>query len=111
MKAGCFALLEQRYNVSQLDKNSHLFVSDSDISDFPGRRFVIEKTTSMNKRELKAALDGINRANITVRNFPLTVAELRRKLKVSEGGQHYLFATTLARDQHLLILCDRTSET
>ena len=105
MKAGCFALLEQRYNVSQLDKNSHLFVSDSDISDFPGRRFIIEKTTSMNKRELKAALDGINRANITVRNFPLSVAELRKRLKLKDGGDHYLFATTVAGNQHQLFLC------
>ena len=105
MKAGCFALLEQRYNVSQLDKNSHLFVSDSDISDFPGRRFVIEKTTSMNKRELKEALDGINRANITVRNFPLSVAELRKRLKLKDGGDHYLFATTVAGNQHQLFLC------
>ena len=105
MKAGCFALLEQRYNVSQLDKNSHLFVSDSDISDFPGRRFVIEKTTSMNKRELKAALEGIDRANITVRNFPLSVAELRKRLKLKDGGDHYLFATTVAGNQHQLFLC------
>ena len=105
MKAGCFALLEQRYNVSQLDKNSHLFVSDKDISDFPGRRFIIEKTTSMNKRELKAALDGINRANITVRNFPLSVAEVRKRLKLKDGGDHYLFATTVAGNQHQLFLC------
>ena len=108
MKAGCFALLEQRYNVSQLDKNSHLFVSDSDISDFPGRRFIIEKNTSMNKRELKAALDGINRANITVRNFPLSVAELRKRLKLKDGGNLYLFATTLADGQHQLFLCRKT---
>ena len=105
MKAGCFALLEQRFKVAQLDKNSHLFVSDSDISDFPGRRFIIEKTTSMNKRELKAALDGINRANITVRNFPLSVAELRKRLKLKDGGDHYLFATTVAGNQHQLFLC------
>ena len=105
MKAGCFTLLEQRFGVAQLDKNSHLFVSDSDISDFPGRRFIIEKTTSMNKRELKAALDGINRANITVRNFPLSVAELRKRLKLKDGGDHYLFATTVAGNQHQLFLC------
>ena len=105
MKAGCFTLLEQRFGVAQLDKNSHLFVSDSDISDFPGRRFIIEKTTSMNKRELKAALEGINRANITVRNFPLSVAELRKRLKLKDGGDHYLFATTVAGNQHQLFLC------
>ena len=105
MKAGCFTLLEQRFKVSQLDKNSHLFVSDRDISDFPGRRFSIEKTTSMNKRELKAALAGIDKANITVRNFPLSVAELRKRLKLKEGGDLYLFATTIAGHQHQLFLC------
>ena len=105
MKAGCFAALEQRFGVQQLDKNSHLFVADHDISDFPGRRFVIEKTTSMNKRELKAALEGIDRANITVRNFPMSVAELRKRLKLKDGGDLYLFATTIAGNQHQLFLC------
>ena len=108
MKAGCFTLLEQRFHVSQLDKNSHLFVSDHDISDFPGRRFTIEKTTSMNKRELKTALAGIDRANITVRHFPLSVAELRKRLKLKDGGNLYLFATTLADGQHQLFLCRKT---
>lgn len=108
MKAGCFTLLEQRFNVSQLDKNSHLFVSNHDISDFPGRRFTIEKTTSMNKRELKTALAGIDNANITVRNFPLSVAELRKRLKLKDGGNLYLFATTLADGQHQLFLCRKT---
>ena len=105
MKAGCFALLEQRFKVSQLDKNSHLFVSDRDISDFPGRRFIIEKTTSMNKRDLKATLAGIDKANITVRNFPMSVAELRKRLKLKDGGDLYLFATTIAGHQHQLFLC------
>ena len=105
MKAGCFTLLEQRFGVAQLDKNSHLFVSDIDICDFPGRRFFIEKTTSMNKRELKAALADIDRANITVRNFPMSVAELRKRLKLKDGGDLYLFATTIAGHQHQLFLC------
>ena len=108
MKAGCFAALEQQFGVQQLDKNSHLFVADHDISDFPGRRFVIEKTTSMNKRELKTALAGIDRANITVRNFPMSVAELRKRLKLKDGGDLYLFATTLADNQHQLFLCRKT---
>ena len=105
MKAGCFALLEQRFKVAQLEKNSHLFVSDKDIVDFPGRRFIIEKTTSLNKRELKSALTGIECANITVRNFPMSVAELRKRLKLKEGGDLYLFATTIAGHQHQLFLC------
>ena len=105
MKAGCFAALEREFGVQQLDKNSHLFVANHDISDFPGRRFIIEKITSMNKRELKTALAGVDRANIAVRNFPLSAVELRKRLKLKDGGDLYLFATTLADHQHQLFLC------
>jgi hypothetical protein len=61
----------------------------------------------MNKKELKQALNGIRQANITVRNFPLSVAELRKRLKISEGGSTYIFATTLAKGTHVLIICQR----
>lgn len=105
MKAGCFDEIEARFSLMQLDKNSHLFVSDQEITDFPGRRFRIERTTSMNKRELKTALIGIDRANITVRNFPLSVAELRKRLKLKDGGDVYLFATTVAGEGHQLFIC------
>ena len=105
MKAGCFGLLEQRFGVMQLDKNSHLFVSDKEVIGFPGREFLIEKRTSMNKRELKAALAGVDKANITVRNFPMSVAELRKRLKLKEGGEVYIFATTIANEGHQLLVC------
>ena len=105
MKAGCFGLLEQRFGVVQLDKNSHLFVSDQEVIGFPGREFLIEKRTSMNKRELKAALADIDKANITVRNFPMSVAELRKRLKLKEGGEVYIFATTIANEGHQLLVC------
>ena len=105
MKAGCFGLLEQRFGVMQLDKNSHLFVSDKEVISFPGREFLIEKRTSMNKRELKAALADIDKANITVRNFPMSVAELRKRLKLKEGGEVYIFATTIANEGHQLLVC------
>ena len=105
MKAGCFALLEQHFGAVQLDKNSHLFVSDQEMAGFPGRAFVIEKRTSMNKRELKAALAGIDKANITVRNFPMSVAELRKRLKLKEGGEVFIFATTIANEGHQLLVC------
>lgn len=109
MKAGCFVLLEQRFGVRQLDPNSHLFVSDKDIPDFPGRQFIIERTTTMNKRELKEALAGIDKANITVRNFPMSVAELRKKLKLKDGGDVYVFATTVAGQGHQLFICRKKS--
>ena len=105
MKAGCFGLLEQRFGVMQLDKNSHLFVSDKEVIGFPGREFLIEKRTSMNKRELIAALADIDKANITVRNFPMSVAELRKRLKLKEGGEVYIFATTIANEGHQLLVC------
>jgi hypothetical protein len=93
--------------MSQLSANSHLFVSDEEKEYFPGRRFLIERVTSMNKRELKSALAGISQANITVRNFPLSVAELRRRLKLSDGGTAYIFATTLNDKRHVLLVCQR----
>lgn len=107
MKAGCFGLLEQRYGTRQIGPGSHLFVSASPVSDFPGRRFHIEAVTSMNKRELRDAMAGIDKANITTRNFPMTVAELRKRLKKGEGGGTYIFATTLAGHDHVLIICTK----
>ena len=105
MKAGCFELLSQRFKLSQLDKNSHLFVSDREIADFPGRQFIIDSQTSMNKRDLKEALSGISQANITVRNFPMSVAELRKRLKLKDGGDVYIFATTVRNQGHQLFVC------
>ena len=105
MKAGCFDEIQARFHVAQLDNNSHLFVSDREILDFPGRRFKIQHVTSMNKRELKEALADIDRANIAVRNFPLSVAELRKKLKLKDGGDVFIFATTVATEGHQLFIC------
>ena len=105
MKAGCFAEVEQAFQVRQLAPNSHLFVSDNLVSNFPGRQFCISAITSMNKQELKTALKDIQKANITTRNFPMSVAELRKKLKLSEGGNDYIFATTLAEGKKVLIVC------
>ena len=105
MKAGCFDALEERYAVRQVSVNSHLFLSVDEIDDFPGRRFEILVISSMNKRELKGALAGIEKANIAVRNFPLTVDQLRKKLKLKDGGDVYLFATTEADGEHRLFIC------
>ena len=106
MKAGCFAEVEQQYAaVRQLSPNSHLFTSAVEIDDFPGRRFQILSISSMNKQELKSALQTIERANIAVRNFPLTVEQLRKKLKLKDGGDIYLFATTTSKSDHKLFIC------
>ena len=105
MKAGCFAEIEQAFEVSQLAPNSHLFASDQAIEDFPGRKFRVTAVTSMNKQELKQALKDIRQANIAVRNFPMSVADLRKRLKLSEGGNDYIFATTLTEGKKVLIIC------
>ena len=89
----------------QLERNSHLFVSDRAVDGFPGRCFMIERVTSMNKRELKAALAGVTHANIAVRNFPLTVADLRKRLKLKDGGEVYIFAATVEEKGHQLFIC------
>ena len=109
MKAGCFNLISHRFGITQPDANSHLFLSDKLVEGFPGRRFVIERVSTMNKRELKEALAGIDKANITVRNFPLSVADLRKRLKLKDGGDVYIFATTDAKKGHLVMVCRKIS--
>ena len=109
MKAGCFGEISERYQLAQLDDNSHLFVADREIPDFPGRCFVVEQTTSMNKREMKQALAGITKANIAVRNFPLSVADLRKRLNIKDGGDVFIFATTVANQGHQLFICRKKS--
>ena len=109
MKAGCFEEIVTRFPVMQLDNNSHLFVSDKEVPDFPGRGFVIERITSMNKRELKESLAGITQVNIAVRNFPMSADELRRRLKLRDGGDIYIFATTVENVGHRLLICRKIS--
>ena len=107
MKAGCFGELAERFLMAPLDRNSHLFVSDDEAPGFPGRCFYVDKMISMNKRELKEALAGIRQANIAVRNFPLSVAALRKRLKLQDGGDTYIFATTVADRGHQLLICHK----
>lgn len=104
MKAGCFDELAAAYGVSPVSRNSHLFLFDEPVEGFPGRSFVVERVTTMNKSELRKALVGIEKANIATRNFPLTVAELRKRLKIKDGGDVYIFATTTAEGEHLLLI-------
>ena len=107
MKAGCFSELESRFGIRQIARNSHLFVGSEDIVGFPGRVFDIEGVTTMNKKELKKALNGIDRANISVRNFPLSPEQLRKRLKIKDGGDVYLFATTDENDEHIIYVCKK----
>ena len=107
MKAGCFGVLSGRYDARMLSKNSHLFVSREPIAAFPGRSFRIIAVSSFNKKELKRHLSGITKANIATRNFPLSVAELRKRLKLKDGGETYIFATTLSDESHVLVITNK----
>ena len=107
MKAGCFGVLSERYGARMLSKNSHLFVNCEPIAVFPGRSFRIIAVSSFNKKELKRHLSGITKANIAIRNFPLSVAELRKRLKLKDGGETYIFATTLSDESHVLVITEK----
>ena len=107
MKAGAYRLLTQHFPVSKLHANSHLYTSDEYIPTFPGRKFKTETTSGFGKKDLKSLMQNIEKANLTIRNFPSSVADLRKRLKLKEGGEIYLFATTLADEQKVLIKCTK----
>ena len=108
LKAGAFRNVACIYKVKKLHPNSHLYTSGEPIKNFPGRSFRITGVCTLNKKELKGVLGDLKKANITVRNFPSSVAELRKRIKLSEGGEVYLFATTLNNEQKVLIRCEKT---
>ena len=110
MKAGCFDEIARAYGICAISRNSHLFLSDHEIDGFPGRTFVIDAVTTMNKRQLRQTLSGMKQANIAVRNFPLSVAELRKRLKLNDGGDTYIFATTTSEGDHILMLTHKTKK-
>ena len=107
MKAGCFGIITERFAVKALAPDSHLFVSDEPVLDFPGRRFVIDGVTTMNKKELSRTLSGVTRANIATRNFPMTAQQLRQRLRMQDGGECYIFGTTTASGQRLIYRCHK----
>ena len=104
MKAGCFSELGKAYGIMAISSNSHLFLSTDRVEDFPGREFVVEAVTTLNKRQLKETLGSLQQANISVRNFPMSVAELRKRLKLRDGGDTYIFATTTSDGERVLIV-------
>jgi hypothetical protein len=105
MKSGAFNLVATTFGLGKLHKNSHLYTGDS-LIDFPGRRFVIEQVVPYSKKEVKAALT-FTSANITTRNFPESVASLRKKFKLKEGGSIYTFFTTIRDDEKVMLVCKK----
>lgn len=111
MKAGAFRMIAAHYGVEKLHPSSHLYTSDQRIKEFPGRIFEVIAHGGFGKREVKELLASVKKANLTVRNFPNSVADLRKRLKLPEGGDDYLFATTLSNGEKAWILCRKATET
>lgn len=109
LKAGAFKSVAEAYSLQKLHINSHLYTSDKLIEDFPGRIFEVETFFVPNKKNIKTFSQETRKTNITVRNFPMTVAEIRRKTGLEDGGDIYLFATTLANGQKVWIICRKAS--
>ena len=107
LKGGAYRSIAASYAARKLHPNSHLYTSDTFIENFPGRIFRIVNQCSFNKKEVKENLADLKKANVTVRNFPATVAELRKRLHLTEGGDTYLFASTLNNGQKVIIRCEK----
>ena len=103
-KAGCYRSLAARTGTAKLHPNSQLYTADTLIKEFPGRVFEVEKVCGFSKSDIKE-IQALKKANITVRNFPESVQQLRKRLKLSDGGEHYIFATTVADGSKLLAIC------
>ncbi|MBR6648429.1 MAG: RsmD family RNA methyltransferase [Bacteroidaceae bacterium] len=106
-KGNCHNALSKKFSAAKLHPNSHLFTSDERIENFPGRSFRILGWTNFSKNGIKELLYDTKKANITVRNFPDNVQTLRKRLKITEGGDIFLFATTLRDDRKVLIKCQK----
>lgn len=105
LKAGAFKLMAQRFGLRKLHPNTHLYTSDEKKPGFTGRIFEVEAVTGFSKQDMRAIASRLGRANVTVRNFPLTAEELRNRLKLKEGGESRVFAATIASGRHVLIVC------
>lgn len=111
LKAGAFNSVAKKFQIKKLHKNTHLYTSSEFFADFPGRIFDIQDTFIPNKRNLKSFLSKTSKANLSVRNFPMSVAEIRKKTQLKEGGDVYLFATTLSGNQKMWVVCKRIKGT
>lgn len=108
MKSSMFQALAERFQVKKLAVNTHLFTSDA-LVEFPGRKFEIEKILPYKKKGLIEFVQGI-KANVTTRNFPETVDSLKKRWKISDGGDTYLFFTTDNENNKLVVFCRKIKD-
>ncbi|MBR1889561.1 MAG: SAM-dependent methyltransferase [Alloprevotella sp.] len=107
LKAGAFKVVATRLQLLKLHQESHLYTSQALVNEFPGRTFRVLRTTNFSKKALREFTKGVKQANLSVRNFPATVTDLRKRLHLAEGGKEYWFATTLSDGSHVLIACEK----
>ncbi|HET7732383.1 MAG TPA: SAM-dependent methyltransferase, partial [Paludibacter sp.] len=107
MKSGAFKLIAKQCGLRKLHKNTHLYTSIKLSLDFPGRIFEVQNQWGNSKKELKELVEKNPKANISTRNYPLSVDELRKKLKIKDGGEVYLFGCTVGDDQKVIIECKK----
>ncbi|WP_300567273.1 class I SAM-dependent methyltransferase [Flavobacterium sp.] len=105
LKSGAFELIATHFNLEKLHQHSHLYTSDK-IIDFPGRVFKVDSCFEYNKTEMKQFLEN-TKANITTRNFPETVENIRKKWKIKDGGDRYSFFTTDANNHKIVLICSK----
>ncbi|WP_075340936.1 THUMP-like domain-containing protein [Tenacibaculum agarivorans] len=106
LKSGGFNEISRQLNISKLHQHTHLYTSD-ELIEFPGRTFEIEKVLPYNKKRI--AKEVPKKANITTRNFPKTVAQIRKETKISDGGSSYIFFTKLLDDSKVLIVNNKVN--
>lgn len=111
MKAGAFKSITTAFPVSKLHVSSHLYTNSVLVENFPGRKFEVIETYGFSKRDIQTISHKYPNANITVRNFPLRPDEIRKKLKLKDGGSVYIFATTTNDNRHILIICKKANTT
>ena len=107
LKSGLYKTIAQQYGVEKLHQHSHLYTSNTLNNDFPGRKFQVKEVIPFDKKSAKTLFKSLQKANITTRNFPLSVSELRTQYKIKDGGETYIFATTLYDDSKVLIVCEK----
>ncbi|HTF82581.1 MAG TPA: class I SAM-dependent methyltransferase [Cytophagales bacterium] len=106
MKAQCFDALASAFKIPKLSAHSHLYTSEGRVFDFPGRTFKIIGVCDYSEKVLKSSFKGLVAANVTVRNFGESVADVRAKLKLKDGGNIYIFATSTVLRKKLLVICE-----
>lgn len=105
MKSGGFNEIGIQFNLDKLHQHSHLYTSDNNI-DFPGRIFEIQESISYTKNDMKSFLEN-KKANITTRNFPDSVEQIRKKWKIKDGGNLYCFFTTNMNNDKIVLICTK----